>query len=149
MVGTFDKKWAVPMAETLGKVGTEAAWVVHGADGLDELSTTGSSFVAELRNGDIRTFEVSPEDAGLPRAELKDILGGTPEENAEAIHRLLDGAAGAYRDIVLFNAAAALLVADEVADLSAGVAAAAEAIDSGRAKAALAKLVEITGTEDE
>lgn len=149
MVGVFDKKWAQPMAETLGKVGTEAAWVVHGADGLDELSTTGTSHVVELRDGKTRKFEVSPEDAGLPVAKLGDILGGTPEENAEAIHRLLDGEAGAYRDIVLYNAAAGLLVADEVGDLKAGVEAAAASIDSGNAKAALAKLVEITGSEDE
>jgi anthranilate phosphoribosyltransferase len=120
------------------------ARVMHGSDGLDELTVTGPSFVAQIAGGDLRSFEVTPEQAGLKRHELKDILGGTPEENAAAIHALFDGADGAYRDIVLLNAAAALIVADKADDLKSGVAMAKEAIDSGAAKQTLAKLVAVS-----
>lgn len=149
LVGTYDPKWAVPMAQTLGNLGTERAWVVHGADGLDELSTTGTSLVAELKDGKVKTFEVSPADAGLPTADLKDLLGGTPEENADAIRTLLKGEKGPYRDVVLFNAAAALIVAGQASDLRQGVAIAERSIDEGAAQAALNRLVSIMEMPEE
>ncbi|KAB7739322.1 anthranilate phosphoribosyltransferase [Parvibaculum sedimenti] len=143
-IGVFAQRWVVPFAETLRNLGSTRAWVVHGADGLDELSTTGVSYVAELNDGKIRTFEVTPEEAGLPRATLEDLRGGDPAYNAAAIVALLDGAPGAYRDIVLLNAAAALIVADKAATLAEGVKLAAGAIDSGAAKKVLARLVAVS-----
>jgi anthranilate phosphoribosyltransferase len=144
LVGVFAPQWVKPLAEVLRDLGHERAWVVHGADGLDELSTTGPSQVAELNEGKIKTFEVSPADAGLPKARLADLLGGDAEHNAEALRAMLDGAAGPFRDIVLYGSAAALIVAGKVGDLKAGVAMAAEAIDSGRARQTLAGLVAIS-----
>lgn len=142
--GVFAREWIKPMAEVLGKLGTEHAWVVHGADGLDELSTTGSTYVAELKNGAINTFEVVPEDANLPRAQPQDLKGGNSEINAAAMLTLLDGAQSAFRDATIFNAGAALIVAGKADTLLEGTATAADAIDSGRAKATLDKLIEIT-----
>jgi anthranilate phosphoribosyltransferase len=118
---------------------------VHG-QGLDELTTTGETEVAEWKDGTVRRFTVTPEDAGLPRADLAALRGGDAEENALALRALLDGATGAYRDIVLLNAAAALIVADRAADLAEGAALAAAVIDDGRAAKALADLVEATNT---
>lgn len=145
LVGTFDRKWVEPMATVLGKLGAERAWVVHGADGMDELTTTGPSFVAALDDGQVSTFEVTPEDAGLARASLDDLKGGNPEENADAIRAMLSGETGPLRDIVLLNSAAALIVAEEAVDLRAGVMLAAKAIDDGSATAALEKLISIAG----
>ena len=145
LVGTFDRKWVEPMATVLGKLGAERAWVVHGADGMDELTTTGSSFVAALDDGQVSTFEVTPEEAGLARATLADLKGGSPEENANAIRAMLSGETGSLRDIVALNAAAALIVVGKATDLRAGVVLAAKAIDDGSAKAALDKLVSIAG----
>lgn len=142
--GVFDRRWTRPMAETLGRLGLEKAWVVHGADGLDEMTTTTSSFVAELDNGTIREFEVSPDDAGLARAEPSALLGGDAETNAQAIRDLVAGAAGAYRDVVLFNAAGALVVAGKADDLKSGVEMAADAVDSGAAQTVLERMVAIT-----
>jgi anthranilate phosphoribosyltransferase len=147
LLGVFAQGWVEPLALVLHRLGAEAAWVVHGSDGLDELTTTGPSFVAELKDGIVRSFEITPEQAGLPRATPESIRGGTPEHNAVAMHALLDGQTGAFRDIVLLNAAAALIVAGKVATLSEGVALAAQAIDSGKAKEKLAQLVAITNSE--
>ncbi|KFL27327.1 anthranilate phosphoribosyltransferase [Devosia riboflavina] len=144
VLGVYSEQWVEPVAAALLANRAIKAWVMHGSDGLDELTVTGPSFVAQIANGDLRSFEVTPEEAGLKRHELKDILGGTPEENAAAIHALFDGAEGAYRDIVLLNAAAALIVADKADDLKSGVAMAKEAIDSGAAKQTLAKLVAVS-----
>ncbi len=144
LIGVFDRQWARPMAEVLGKLGSEKVWVVHGSDGMDELTTTGPSEVAELKDGQVTTFDVTPEDAGLARATLDDLKGGDPETNAAAIRDLLDAKPGPYRDIVLLNAAGALIVADKAGDLKAGVALAAEAVDGGRGRAVLDQLVEIT-----
>lgn len=144
VLGVFSEQWVEPVAAALLANRAIKAWVIHGSDGLDELTVTGPSFVAQIANGDLRSFEVTPEQAGLKRYELEDILGGTPEENAAAMRAVLDGAAGAYRDIVLLNAAAALIVADKADDLKAGVAIAAEAIDSGAAKDTLARLVAVS-----
>ena len=142
--GTFSRDWIEPMARVLGNLGCERAWVVHGSDGLDELTTTGPSFVAELDGGDVQRFEVFPSDAGLPLSHPDDLKGGDAETNASAMRALLGGERGPFRDAVVYNAAAALLVAGKVSDLRAGAALAARAIDSGRGKAALDRLVEST-----
>jgi anthranilate phosphoribosyltransferase len=144
VLGVFAPEWVLPIAEALRSLGSERAWVVHGHDGLDELSTTGSTMVAALADGKITTFEVAPEDAGLPRVALADLKGGDGAHNAQALRDLLAGVPGPYRDIVLFNTAAALIVAGRVGSLKEGVALAAEAIESGRAAAALDKLVAIS-----
>jgi anthranilate phosphoribosyltransferase len=144
--GAFARAWIEPMARTLGNLGCEAAWVVHGSDGLDELTTTGPSYVAELKNGKVSTFEVTPEDAGLGRAKPEDLKGGAPEFNAQALRDLFDGQAGPYRDVVLLNSAAALMVAGKASSLTEGAAMAAQAIDEGKAKSTLDKLVAVTQT---
>jgi anthranilate phosphoribosyltransferase len=144
VIGVFAPQWVEPLAEVLRDLGHERAWVVHGADGLDELSTTGASRVAELKDGKIRTFQVSPADAGLPTARLADLIGGDAEHNAAVLQAMLAGETGPFRDIVLLNSAAALIVAGKAADLKRGVAIAAEAIDSGRARQTLARLVAIS-----
>ncbi len=144
LLGVFDGRWIAPLAEVLGQLGAERAWVVHGSDGLDELTTTGPSHVAEWRGGRVRTFAVAPEDVGLPRSAPESLRGGDPAANAAALTAVLEGRPGAYRDIVLLNAAAALVIADVAADLREGVAVAAELVDDGRARAALGKLVEIS-----
>ncbi len=150
VMGVYDPRLLAPLAEVLGRLGATRAWTVHG-QGLDELTTTGSTEVAEWRDGSVRTFTVSPEDAGLPRAGIADLRGGDAEENAAALRDLLDGARGAYRDVVLLNAAAALVVGDRAVDLAEGAALAASVIDDGRAAKALAELVEATNApiEDE
>ncbi|MFJ6024533.1 anthranilate phosphoribosyltransferase [Brevundimonas sp. NPDC092305] len=150
VMGVYDPRLLEPLAEVLGRLGAVRAWTVHG-QGLDELTTTGPTEVAEWRDGSVRRFQVTPEDAGLPPADLADLRGGDAEENAAALRELLDGVTGAYRDIVLLNAAAALVVADRAADLRDGAVQAAAVIDDGRAAAALARLVEATNTpiEDE
>jgi anthranilate phosphoribosyltransferase len=145
LMGVFAKDWVEPLAHVLGQLGSERAWVVHGSDGLDEITTTGPSQVAELRDGKVSCFEVTPEQAGLPRARLEDLRGADAETNAQAIRALLTGAPGPFRDIVLLNAAAALVVAGRADDLREGVAQAAQAIDSGAANAVLGRLVAITG----
>ena len=144
VIGVYDKMWLLPIAEVLRELGSEHAWIVHGSDGLDELTTTGISHVAELKDGKIREFTITPEDAGLPLATLKDIQGGDAQHNAEALTRLLSKTASSYRDIVLLNASAALIVAGKVKNLKDGVAMAAQSIDSGNAKEALATLVTLT-----
>jgi len=144
LLGIYSRDWIEPIAHVLAKLGTEKAWIVHGRDGLDEMTTTATTHVAILDHGNVITREVTPEDAGLPRSTLTALKGGEPAENAAALRALLEGANGAYRDIVLLNAAAALIVADKVAELKEGVALAARAIDSGGAKAVLAKLVAVS-----
>jgi anthranilate phosphoribosyltransferase len=144
LLGVFAAEWVEPLARVLGQLGAERAWVVHGSDGLDELTTTGPSKVAELDAGEVRTFEVTPEQAGLPRARLEDLKGADAETNADALRALLDGVRGPYRDSVLLNAAAALVIAGRADDLRGGVARAVEAIDRGAAKAVLARLIAIS-----
>lgn len=144
LTGAFSRAWIKPMAEVLGRLGCERAWVVHGSDGLDELTTTGPSYVAEWRNGRVRTFKVSPKDAGIARANPALLKGGDADTNARAIREVLDGKSNPFRDVVVFNAAAALVIAGKAKTLKKGAALAAEAIDTGRAKAALAALVRIT-----
>ena len=144
LTGAFAIDLIFPMAETLQALGSEAAWLVHGADGTDEISISGPTSVAVLKDGKIRSREVHPEEAGLPVHPLRDILGGTPAQNAAALTALLDGAESAYRDAVLLNAAAALVVAEKASDLKAGVEIARDSIASGAAKRAVARLAAIT-----
>jgi anthranilate phosphoribosyltransferase len=139
MTGAFSADWLRPMAETLARLGTERAWLVHGM-GLDELTLAGPSQVVELAAGTFRAFEVTPEDAGLARAPAEALKGGEPAENAAALLALLEGAPGAYRDCVLLNAAAALIVAGRAQTLSEGVALAARSVDTGAAMGVLRKL---------
>ena len=144
LTGAFARAWIRPMAETLQALGSDKAWLVHGGDGTDEISIAGMTWVAALENGAVREFELHPEEAGLPVHRFEAILGGSPEDNAVAFRALLAGAKGAYRDAVLLNSAAALMVADKVASLQDGVALAAESIDSGAAKAKIEALAKIT-----
>ncbi|MBL8700550.1 MAG: anthranilate phosphoribosyltransferase [Alphaproteobacteria bacterium] len=146
LVGVFAERWVEPVAATLANLGSTRAWVVHGSDGTDEITTTGPTAVAELKDGKIRRFEITPEDAGLPRTVLAELKGGTPAENAAAIMALFGGKPGAFRDIVLMNAAAALIIAGKAGDLRAGAALAARALDDGQAMATLSKLIAITNT---
>ena len=145
LTGAFSRDLTRPMAETLGKLGSERAWLVHGSDGTDELTITGGSYVSALEtDGTVRDFELHPEEAGLPVHPFEETVGGTPEFNANALRALLDGAEGAYRDAVLLNAAAALVIADKANDLKQGVEIAKESIDSGKAKAKLECLAKLT-----
>lgn len=144
LTGAFAPDLIFPMAETLQQLGSEKAWLVHGSDGTDEITICGPTAVAALEDDQITSREIHPEDAGLPVHSFRDILGGTPQENARAMIALLEGAAGAYRDAVLLNAAAALVVADKADDLKAGVEQARESIDSGKAKRAVETLARIT-----
>lgn len=139
MTGAFSADWLRPMAETLARLGTERAWLVHGM-GLDELTLAGPSQVVELKDGALTTFEVTPEEAGLPRAPVEALKGGDPAENAAALLALLEGAPGAYRDCVLLNAAAALIVAGRAQTLRDGVALAARSLDGGAALDVLRRL---------
>ena len=140
LTGAFSARLIRPMAETLLALGSEAAWLVHGSDGTDEISIAGPTAVAALKDGVVSEFTVSPEDAGLSRHPFEAIIGGSPAENAAAFRALLEGAKGAYRDAVLLNSAAALLVAGKVTGLPEGAALAAGSIDSGAAKAAMDRL---------
>jgi anthranilate phosphoribosyltransferase len=146
VLGVFSERWVEPIAKVLGALGAERAWVVHG-QGMDEVTTTGETEVAEWRDGQVRLFRITPEAVGLPRAALADLQGGDPDFNAAALRDLLAGAKGAYRDIVTLNAAAAFLVADKVETLREGVELAGQVLDDGRAAGALARLVETTRPE--
>ena len=145
LTGAFSADWIRPMAEVLRDLGTRSAWLVHGGDGTDELSIAAPSQVAALADGRVTEFTVTPEDAGLPRHPFEAILGGEPAQNAAAFRALLAGERGAYRDAVLLNAAAALLVAGRVTALPEGAALAAQSLDSGAAQARLTALADITG----
>jgi anthranilate phosphoribosyltransferase len=143
VVGVFAPEWVRPMAEVLGRLGAERAWVVHGA-GIDELTTAGVTQVAEYRDGRVIEFAVAPEEAGLPPASLDDLKGGEPAHNAALMHQVLAGTPGPLRDIVLLNSAAALVVAGRVEGLRDGADLAAQAIDSGAARQVLQRLVAMT-----
>jgi len=142
LLGVFDTRWVEPLARVLGALGAERAWTVHG-QGMDEITTTGETQVAEWRDGQVRLFRITPEAVGLPRASLAELTGGAPNENAAALRDLLAGAKGPYRDIVLINAAAAFLVADRVETLREGVELAGQVLDEGKAAQALARLAAI------
>jgi anthranilate phosphoribosyltransferase len=144
MIGAFSRQWIEPMAQVLKNLGSESIWVVHGSDGLDEITTAGPTHVAALENGKLRTFEVSPEDAGLPRAKSEALRGGDAEHNAKALADVLKGKASAFRDVALLNAAAALIVAGKAKDLKEGAALAAKSIDSGEAEGRLDRLIKVS-----
>jgi len=145
LTGAYRRDLIRPMAEVLGQLGSERAWLVHGSDGTDEMTITGVTWVAALEeDGTIREIELHPEDFGLPVHPFEDIIGGTPQENAAALRALLDGAHSAYRDAVLLNAAAALVVAGQATDLRDGVLRARDSIDSGAAATKLAALAKLT-----
>jgi anthranilate phosphoribosyltransferase len=140
LVGVFDRRWLKPVAEALGQVGLERALVVHGQDGMDEITTTTGTWAASLENGKVTEIEIVPEDVGVKRATLAELKGADALHNAEAIKQVLAGKAGAFRDIVILNSAAALMVAGKAVDLKQGAALAVASIDSGKAAAALATL---------
>ena len=144
LTGAYSRAMIRPMAETLLALGSDLAWLVHGADGTDEIAITGVTHMAVLADGDVTERDLHPDEAGLPVHPFAAIVGGTPEDNAAAFRALLDGAPGAYRDAVLLNAAAALVIAGRAADLREGVAQAAESIDAGRARGKVAALARIT-----
>jgi anthranilate phosphoribosyltransferase len=149
VLGVFAAEWVEPLAQVLKDLGHERAWVVHGAGGLDELSTLGPSQVAELKDGQVRRFELAPEELGLPRAKLEDLQGGDGEVNARALRAVLEGRKGPFRDIALLTSAAALLVAGKAADLKQGLALATQALDAGKAKDKLEALVRLTNEKVE
>ena len=144
LVGVFAREWVEPMAQVLGNLGAERAWVVHGSDGLDELTTTGNSYVSALENGIVTNFQISPSDAGIPIANPEDLKGGNARDNAEAMMRMLEGEPSAFRNIVIYTAGAALIIAGKVQNLKDGAEIASNAIDSGQAKRALEELIIIT-----
>ncbi|NVN86374.1 MAG: anthranilate phosphoribosyltransferase [Rhodopseudomonas sp.] len=144
MIGVFSRQWVLPLVQVLKNLGSEAIWVVHGSDGLDEITLAGPTFVAALESGNIRTFEVVPEDAGLPRAGPDALKGGDAEANAAALRGVLEGQPGAYRDVALLNAAAALIVAGKAKDLKQGVALGTTSIDSGAAEGRLQRLIAVS-----
>lgn len=143
VLGVYDPRLLEPLARVLGALGAERAWTVHGS-GMDEMTVTGPTMVCEWRDGGVRNFNITPDAVGLQKHSLDELTGGSPEVNAAALTRLLDGEKGAYRDVVLLNAAAAFLIGDKVETLREGVELATAVIDDGRAKAALAGLVAAT-----
>jgi anthranilate phosphoribosyltransferase len=146
MVGVFSRQWVLPLAQVLKNLGSEAVWVVHGSDGLDEITLTGPTFVAALENGAIRSFEVTPEEAGLPYSSGEALKGGDAAANAVALQSVLDGLPSPYRDVALLNAAAALIVAGRATTLKEGVAIGRNAIDSGAAAARLKHLIAVSNS---
>ncbi|MDQ6437696.1 anthranilate phosphoribosyltransferase [Mesorhizobium sp. LHD-90] len=143
MVGVFSPEWIAPVAETLKLLGADHAWVAHG-DGLDEITTTGETHVAELAGGVVRSFVLKPEDFGLARHSREDLKGGDAAYNASALRATLEGKPGAYRDTVLMNAGAGFVVAGKAADLAEGIRLAAESIDRGHASGVLERLVKVS-----
>lgn len=141
LIGVFDKKWLEPMAETLRNLGSQRALLVSGSDGFDELTTTGASYVAELNDGNIKTYEINPVKLGLKLSKFDDLIGADPKHNAKKIVHLLEGEKGPYRDIVLLNSAAALYVDGRVKNLKDGISMSENSIDNGNAKIALNNLV--------
>lgn len=146
MVGVFSRQWVQPLAQVLKNLGAESIWVVHGSDGLDEITLTGPTFVAALEGGNIRTFEITPDDAGLPRASGDALKGGDADANAIALKAVLDGKPSAYRDVALLNAAATLIVAGRAKDLKECVAIGAKALDSGAAAERLQQLITVSNS---
>ncbi|MGE5150548.1 MAG: anthranilate phosphoribosyltransferase [Rhodospirillaceae bacterium] len=143
LVGVFDRRWLRPVAEALGQLGLERALVVHGQDGMDEITTTSATWAASLENGKVTEIEIAPEDAGVPRTSLANLKGRDPMHNADAIRGVLAGQRNAFRDIVVLNSAAALMVAGKAKDLKQGAEMAIASIDGGKAHKALETLVGI------
>ena len=146
MVGVFSRQWVQPLAQVLRNLGSESVWVVHGSDGLDEITLTGPTFVAALEKGEIRTFEVTPEEAGLPLCTSDGLKGGDADANAVALKSVLDGMPSPYRDVALLNAAAALVVAGRAKTLKEGVEIGQKSLDSGAAATRLKHLVAVSNS---
>src|SRR5215210_1084233 len=144
LLGVPSQMWLEPLTQALKGLGSRRVWAVHGSDGLDEITTTGPTTVVALENGSVRQFTIAPEDVGLAKARHEDLKGADPAHNARELRAVLDGGRTAYRDVALFNAAAALVIAEEAKDLRDGVARAGQAIESGAAKAVLDKLVAVS-----
>ncbi len=144
LLGVCENRWRRPMAETMLELGADHLWVVRGSDGMDEITTTGTTYVSEVKNGQISEFEITPQEFGIETVELAELRGGTPDVNAKALSDLLDGNPSAYRDIVRLNAGAALMIAGLSQDIPDGILMATDAIDNGHAKATLARLVEVS-----
>lgn len=144
LMGVFDRKWIVPLAETLARLGSEKAWIVHGSDRLDEITLTGPTWIAKLENGEVTEETVTPADFGLDYVRPQDLLGGTAQDNARALQHLLDGKPSAYRDIVIANCAAVLNIHGSATSLREGAALAARAIDDGGALNVLFRYKEMT-----
>lgn len=146
MVGVFSRQWVQPLAQVLKNLGSESAWVVHGSDGLDEITISGPTFVAALEGGEIKTFEITPEEAGLTRAAPESLKGGDANANAAALKAVLLGSPGPYRDVALLNAAAALIIAGRASNLKDAVALGTQSIDSGAAAERLSKLIAVSNS---
>jgi anthranilate phosphoribosyltransferase len=147
MIGVFSKQWVEPMAQVAKALGSECVWVAHGSDGLDEITTSGPTHIAALENGKVRTFDINPEDIGLPRAKPEELRGGDAEKNAAALMAVLKGTKGPYRDIAILNAAAALIVAGKAKDLKEGAAIATKSLDSGEAEGRLDRLIAVSNAQ--
>jgi len=145
MVGVFSRQWVEPLATVLKNLGSERAYVVHGSDGLDEITICGPTTVASLEAGEVRLFEIAPEDVGLKRAQTESLLGGDADHNARALLAVLKGERGPFRDVAVLNAAAALVVAGKAGDLGQGVGLAQKSIDSGEAEGSLERLIVVSG----
>jgi anthranilate phosphoribosyltransferase len=144
MVGVFSRQWTEPLAQVLKNLGAECVWVVHGSDGLDEITTSGPTSVTALENGTIRSFEISPEDVGLSKVKPEHLRGGDAATNAQAVEDVLEGKPSPFRDVALFNAAAALVVAGKAKDLKGGFQLATHALDSGEAEGRLDRLIVVS-----
>jgi anthranilate phosphoribosyltransferase len=144
MVGVFSRQWVEPLAQVLKNLGSECVWVVHGSDGLDEITISGATFVAALENGAVRSFEITPEDAGFQRRGPETLRGGDADANAKALHDVLKGKKGPFRDVAIMNAAAGLIVAGRAKDFQNGVAIAAKSVDSGEAEGRLDRLIAVS-----
>ena len=144
MVGVFSRQWVEPLAHVLKNLGSEHVWVVHGSDGLDEITTSGPTYVAALENGAVRAFEITPEEVGLARVKPEALRGGDAAHNAQALGDVLKGKKGAFRDVALLNAAAGLIVAGRAKDLKAAIALAEKSVDSGEAENRLQRLIKIS-----
>jgi anthranilate phosphoribosyltransferase len=144
MVGVFSRQWVEPLAQVLKNLGSEHVWVVHGSDGLDEITTSGPTYVAALEDGAVRAFEVTPEEVGLARVKPEALRGGDAGHNAQALGDVLKGKKGAFRDVALLNAAAGLIVAGRAKDLKAAIALAEKSVDSGEAESRLQRLIKIS-----
>jgi anthranilate phosphoribosyltransferase len=147
MIGVFSRQWIEPMAQVLKILGSECVWVAHGSDGLDEITTSGPTHIAALENGNVRTFEINPEDIGIPRAKPEALRGGDAETNATALMSVLKGTKSPFRDIAILNAAAALIVAGRAKDLKEGAALATKSIDSGEAEGRLGRLIAVSNAQ--
>jgi anthranilate phosphoribosyltransferase len=147
MTGVFSRQWIEPVAQVLKALGSEAAWVAHGSDGLDEITTSGPTHIAALEKGAVRTFEINPEDVGIEKAKPELLRGGDAESNAAALKGVLKGTKGPYRDIAVLNAAAALVVAGKARDIKEGAVIAAKSIDSGEAEGRLERLIKVSNAQ--